>query len=147
MKVDRLHNGNVVMCPRCKAIKEMEDEYPATVIFTHLQVGEGDDAEYIKLTKTWALLIERLVVHAPAVQTYETLIFHIWEGGTYRDGKDREPQSPADILKVMMCKIRVMLKTLDRHEVRIETAWGVGFAIHSTSPLTMVTRSKGAGDD
>lgn len=140
IQADRLRTGATVLCPRCKAIKTMEDEYPAAVQFTHLKVGDGPGAEYVKLTKTWALLIERLVVHAPATQTYETLIFHIWEGGTYRDGGDREVENPGGILQVMVCKIRVLLKTLDRHKVNIHTSWGVGFSIHSDSTLTMVIR-------
>ncbi len=138
IQADRLRNGNIVVCPRCRAIKSMEDEYPAEVIFTHLRIGEGADAEYIKLTKTWALLVERLVMHRPAVQSYETLIFHIWEGGTYRS-HDSEPENPFDILKVMMCKMRPSFKNLKRHNVRIDTTWGVGFSIHSDSSLTMVT--------
>jgi len=134
IEVDRLQNGTVVLCPRCKTIKDMEDEYPATPVpFTHLRVGDGDDAEYLKLTKTYALLIERLVVHAPSVQTYETLIFHIWEGG------DKEIDSPGAVLKVMMCKIRPLLDTLKWNTVRIDTTWGVGHSIHSEAPLAMVT--------
>lgn len=139
---DRLRNPDVVICPRCKAIKAMEDEYPAEVIFTHLCVGDGADAEYIKLTKTHALLVERLVVHAPAVQSYETLIFHIWEGGTYRNGYDGAPQAPTELVKVMTCNIRKKLKELKRHNVRIDTAWGVGMSIHSASKLTMVCRGE-----
>ncbi len=141
IEVDRLQNGNLVMCPRCKSIKDMEDEYPATAVpFSHLRVGEeGDDAEYVKLTKTYALLIERLVAHRPMVQTYETLIFHIWEGGTLRPGGDKELEAPGAILKVMMCKIRPLFDALKRHTVRIDTTWGVGYSIHADTTLTMVT--------
>ena len=145
IQADRLRNGNIVLCPRCKTIKDMEDEYPTEVVFTHLRVGEGADAEYIKLTRTWAVLVERLVVHRPTVQTYETLIFHIWEGGTYRIGYNGEPENPGGVIKVMMCKMRPLFKNLKRHSVRIDTLWGVGYSIHSDSPLAMVSGVSGNG--
>ena len=65
------------------------------------------------------------------MQTWDKLIFAAYSTGLRRPyGKKEEPDSPNNVMKVMVCRFRKELAKLTQ-KVQLETRWGQGLILIS----------------